>query len=319
MSLHAILTPPDLSLFRELTGVGEAELEVNFDGWSKLAVLSSDRVFLFPRRGRDEQLLHGARVSEALTALGVRCVPRVVGQWGEGVLSAGPFVAYERRLGVLWQYVEDDADLSAMSRLLESLGGAIASWHRLDLSLLPVELRGPGRFGRKQPWLNEFLEPDLVDDAADRVLRLLDPPTSWASIWRTALGGLAALPPVLLHGDVTEGQLLVDADGRVETVLDWDTAGIGHPLHDFDFGEWGFGIFGWEPDFASLRQVMWDAYRAGRSDAELPGWEQVHLLFTLAELAYFEQRERDGLNDDWGRTRLAHCRAALAPATESAA
>lgn len=319
MSLQAILTPPDLSLFRQLTAVGDAELEVNFDGWSKLAVLSPDRVFLFPRRGQDEQLLHGARVSEALSALGVHCVPRVVGQWGEGVLSAGPFVAYERRPGVLWQYVEDEADLPAMSRLLESLGGMIATWHRLDVSRLPAGLRGAGRFGPKQPWLNDFLDPHLADDAAGRVLRLLDPPTSWASIWRTAVNELAALPPVLLHGDVTEGQLLVDAEGRVETVLDWDTAGVGHPLNDFDFGEWGVGIFRWEPDFACLRQAMWDAYRAGRPELELPGREQVHVLFTLAELAYFEQQDRAGRNDDWGRTRLTHCRDAIGPATEAAA
>lgn len=316
MSLHAILTPPDLSLFRELTGVGDAELEVNFDGWSKLAVLSADRVFLFPRRGRDEQLLHGARVSEALSALGVRCVPRVVGQWDEGVLAAGPFIAYERRPGVLWQYVEDDADLPALARLLESLGGAIATWHRLNVASLPPELRGPGQFGPKQPWLNDFLDPGLVGAAADRVVRLLEPPPSWASTWRATLIDLATLPPVLLHGDVTEGQLLVDTDGRVETVLDWDTAGIGHPLYDFDFGEWGFGIFAWEPDFAQLRQAMWNAYRAGRPEADLPTWERVHLLFTLAEL---EQRERDSQNDDWGRKRLTHCRQALRPATEAAA
>ncbi len=40
-------------------------------------------------------------------------------------------------------------------------------------------------------------------------------------------------------------------------VLDWETAGVGHPLKDFDFGEWGYRIVAWERHFDVMRQRMW--------------------------------------------------------------
>lgn len=315
--IHAILNPPDVQRFRELTGVGDAELEVSFHGWVKLAVLTDDRVFLFPRRGRDARLVHGARVCEALASLAVDCAPRVVGQWPDGVLSAGPFVAFERRFGVAWHDVEDDRDLDEIERMLGSLGAAIATWHSIEVADLPTEVRRPPGFDGKQPWLDAFLDPARVDAAVEAAVRLLDPVPSRATVWRKTLRELATMPPVLVHGDVCENQLLVDAEGLVHTVLDWDTAGVGHLLLDFDFGEWGLAIFGWEPQFGRLRRVMWDGYRAGRPDTELPGADDVHLLFTLAELAYFEQNSRQGPLDAWGTTRLARCRDAIGPATDA--
>lgn len=314
--IHAVLVPPDLSRFRELTGVGHADLEVSFDGWSKLAVLTRDRVFLFPRWGRDAPLLYGARVCEVLSALGVRCVPRVLGRWPEGALSTGPFVAFERRSGTDWSVLEGDAGLAEVERMLQSLGGVIATWHRIPASSLPSDLRSPASLAPRHR-LGGFLDPARVDGAVEEVTRLLRAPARWASSWRTALRRLSAMAPVLVHGDVCENQLLVDGDGRVDTVLDWDTARVGHPLLDFDFGEWGVGIFGWEAQFARLRRAMWEGYRAGRLGVDLPNAEEVHLLFTLSELAYFEQQSLQGPMDNWGATRLARCRAAIGRATEA--
>ena len=111
--------------------------------------------------------------------------------------------------------------------------------------------------------------------------------------------------------------LLIDAEGRVTTVLDWDTAGAGHPLHDFDFGEWGFGLYRWEQEFPKFRQVVWDAYRSARGDAPLPSWEAVHLVFTISELGYFERRGRQGQLDEWGASRLVRLRRAIRSATQA--
>ncbi len=317
--VQAVLAPPDLRRFRELTGIGDAELDVRFDGWSKLALLTEDRVFLFPRRGCDAQLLHGARVCEVLSSLGVRCVPPVLGRWPEAALTAGPFVAFERRPGLGWQHVEDGVDVTAVEQMLASLGRAVATWHQIKVSELPPELRRPAGYGPKQPWLSGFMDPALADRCVDEVVRLLHPTPSCVSIWRATMQALSTMAPVLVHGDVCENQLLIDTHGRVDTVLDWDTAGIGHPLHDFDFGEWGFGIFAWEGQFARLRRSMWDGYRAGRPATDLPDAEDVHLLFTLADLALFEQRNIEGSLDEWGTARLAGCRAAIGPATDAAA
>lgn len=317
--INAVLAPPDLWRFRELTGVGNAHLEVSFHGWSKLAVLTEDRVFLFPRRGRDAQLLHGARVCEVLSSLGVDGVPRVLGSWPDGTLSAGPFVAFERRTGIAWHAVEDDRDLDEVGRMLSSLGAMIATWHGIAVSALPSEIRYEHDTDAKQGWLSDFLDPDRVDTAVDEVARLLRAEPTRAAVWRKALREVSAMAPVLVHGDVCENQLLVDERWLVHTVLDWDTARIGHPLLDFDFGEWGFGIFKWETQFAGLRRTMWESYRAGRPDVELPGADEVHLLFTLSELAYFEQSSLRGPLDEWGTARLAHCRNLIGPATAAIA
>lgn len=314
--VHAILPPPDLARFRELTGVGNVELEVSFSGWSKLAILTSEQLFLFPRRGRDTELLHGAMVCEELTRVDVECVPRVLGRWPDGLLSPGPFVAFENRPGTEWSILEGDADLEQMERVLRSLGGSIASWHRIDVSELSPEAQQP--FGvERSRWVTDFLHPTRAESAVDDVVRLLAADAAWASTWGRTVCQLSTMAPVLLHGDVHEGQLLVDESLCVRTVLDWDTAGVGHPLFDFDFGEWGIGIFAWEAEFPRLRRAMWESYRLVRGDADLPSGDEVNLLFTLAELAYFTQCELDGRIDEWGAKRLALLRTLIDPVTEA--
>ncbi|HVX42955.1 MAG TPA: aminoglycoside phosphotransferase family protein [Mycobacteriales bacterium] len=306
--INAVLTPPDLEKFRALTGVGDAPLEVNFEGWSKLAILTDDRVFLFPRWGQDELLIHGAVVCEALAE--VPYVPRVRQRWPEGTLSAGPFVAFDRRTGTPWIDREESASLAEFERMLRSLGQAIATWHRIDPTTLPAGVGKPGDFDEK-PWLSAFLDPVRVEDAVSQAVDLTRADKSTASVWRRVVPALARMKPVLVHGDACENQLLVDEQDRVHTVLDWDTAGIGHPLHDFDFGEWGIPIFRWETEFGRLRRAMWGGYCAelGASPATV---EEVHLLFTLAELAQVEERPAAG---SWAQRRLAACRAAIGPAT----
>jgi aminoglycoside phosphotransferase (APT) family kinase protein len=234
--------------------------------------------------------------------------------------ATGPFVAFERRSGTGWSEHEDSADLDGLERMLTSLGGLIARWHRLDVSRLPVDLRRP--LVQDRHWLTRLLDTDRVERTVDDAVRLLDAKPSWADQWRRTALRVASLPPVLLHGDVCENQLLVDDDLHVHTVLDWDTAGLGNPLLDFDFGEWGAAIFKWEAEFPRLRQAMWNAYTTKLDEAlgdDLPTAPEVHLLFTLKELAYFEEANAAGPIDDFGTARLARLRQQIGPATEAAA
>jgi aminoglycoside phosphotransferase (APT) family kinase protein len=314
--VSGVLNPPQLEEFRAVTGVDAASLEVDFTGWSKRALLTEGRVFLFPRRGREVALLHGAKVSDALHEAGVKFAPAVRGWWIDPELSFAPCVEFERRGGQLWSSLENNASIDQVEQMLQSLGAAIATWHCLNLSTLPGEVLVPANFDPK-PRLNRFLSPTDMEAAVHEVAQLADAPRSWTERWIAALEPIARLSPVLIHGDVCEGQLLVDASLRVATVLDWDTAGSGHPLHDFDFGEWGFGIFRWEVDFACLRQAMWDAYAAHVNIVGLPSAAQVHLAFTLSEFLYFEKRHRQGTLDAWRKTRRERIGQALGPATEA--
>jgi aminoglycoside phosphotransferase (APT) family kinase protein len=311
-----MLNPAQLAEFRAVTGVDAPTLAVDFTGWSKLAVLTEDRVFLFPRREREVGLLRGARVCDALAQAGVTVAPAVRGWWIDPEFSFAPCVEFERRGGPLWSSRENNASIDQVEQMLQSLGAAIATWHRRDLPTLPREVQVPATFESKST-LDRFLSPADMEVAVHEVAQLADAPRSWTERWIGALDPMARLSPVLIHGDVCEGQLLVDADLRVATVLDRDTAGIGHPLHDFDFGEWGFGIFEWEVDFARLRQAMWDAYAARVNTDWLPSAAQVHLAFTLSEFLYFGRRHRERSLDDWGKTRLERIGQALGPATEA--
>jgi aminoglycoside phosphotransferase (APT) family kinase protein len=82
-----------------------------------------------------------------------------------------------------------------------------------------------------------------------------------------ALERAQRLEPVLVHGDLHEGQLLVTADPphRLTAILDWQTARVDHPFVEFDLGEWGTALWrGHRTDLAELRGRAWDAYAAAR-------------------------------------------------------
>jgi aminoglycoside phosphotransferase (APT) family kinase protein len=128
--------------------------------------------------------------------------------------------------------------------------------------------------------------------------RLLNLPATRVDRWARAVQPLFDLPDVTVHGDIHEGQLLVDDTGTLTGVIDWETAGTCHPLKDFDFGEWGFWLFAeFEPAFAQLRQAAWTAYASARSLAI--DWLAPHLFFTVLDIATsapgtaWQQRRRD--------------------------
>ena len=82
-----------------------------------------------------------------------------------------------------------------------------------------------------------------------------------------ALARARALEPVLVHGDLHEGQLLVDPEPphRLTGILDWQTARVDHPFVEFDLGEWGTALWrGHRADFPELRRRAWDAYAGAR-------------------------------------------------------
>jgi aminoglycoside phosphotransferase (APT) family kinase protein len=298
--IHAVLIEPQLERFRELCGLDDMPLTATFEGWHRHAILSPDRVFLFPRDGsRFPGLLHEAAVLEALDGRGVPA-PRLLGQWRDPRVSPYPFIAVSRRPGRTWSGLETDATLEQWITVLSGLGLAIASWQRLNLRDLPRWMRS-----RSPQRLRDFarlLDRDALRDAASQVACRLDLPSRRATAWLRELEPLASMAPVLVHGDINEGQILVDDSLQVTGILDWETAGVGHPLKDFDFGEWGYGIFAWEPRFDVLRRHMWDAYtRAG--GGELPSWRAVHLFFCLTSIAQFSQEE---VLTAWGRHRLAN-------------
>ena len=226
--------------------------------------------------------------------------PRLLGQWRDPRVSPYPFIAVSRLPGRTWSRLEADATLDQLITVLSGLGQAIASWQRLNLRDLPRRIRS-----RRPQRLRDFarlLGIDALREAASQVACRLDLPSRRATAWLRELEPLASMAPVLVHGDINEGQILVDDSLHVTGILDWETAGVGHPLKDFDFGEWGFGIFAWEPKFDVLRRHMWESYTRARG-GELPSWRAVHLFFCLTSIPHFSQEED---LTTWQRDRLAN-------------
>jgi aminoglycoside phosphotransferase (APT) family kinase protein len=315
----AILTPPQLKRFREITGVTEAlaEFETDFDGWSKLALLTKDRAFLFPRRGRDDALLFSADACEALLGLGVSCVPRVIGRWHDAALAVGPFVALERAAGTSWQTLLGEASLPDITRVMANLGRTVATWHGLPVESLPSALRRDAQLEPKET-LRPLLDPSTAAQAVIEACAHaegFDQATSKRAA--AAMQELASMEPVLVHADMWEGQFFVDDNLEITTVIDWDPCGLAHPAHDFDLGEWDVALYEHEGHFPALRAAMWDGYAAALGRDDLPPASTVHLAFTIADLVRFERRSRDGTLDDWGARRLKACRDAIGPAIDA--
>ena len=249
-SVGAVLIPPQAARFASLTGADPDRLVLNVTGWNKLVLLDADRVFLFPRSAAGvEWFERELAVYRALAVTGLDIVPRLLGRWEDPDIYPFPFAAVTRLRG------EVPADAGA---LIGQLGRAIARWH---------ELEPPAQAGARPPrhhatdhhrWLRRALSPATSAAAAAEAASRLGRPGREA--WADLLARAARHVPVLVHGDIHEDQLLADG-GQLTGILDWETARVDHPFWDFDFGEWGTGL--WRRhrrDFSVLWERGWCAY-----------------------------------------------------------
>ena len=255
--VHAVLPPPQLRRFRELAGVGEEEaIEVVVGGWHKHVLLTADRAFLFPRHASHvEGFERELAVYDALADGGVPLVPAGLDRWRDDDVHPYPFAAVTRLRG---------SHLADPVGLFEQLGAAIAAWHDLPPPPALGDVSPPPDHDRPhQRWLHRALDPahthDAVEEAVDR-LRAFDRRAEW----REHLHAAATLARVLVHGDVHEDQLLAEHD-ELTGVVDWETARIDHPFFDFDFGEWGTGLWrAHRPEFPDLWRRLWTPYARAR-------------------------------------------------------
>ena len=306
--LEGVLHADRLDRFCLRFGLRRAALEANFDGWHKRVILSPDSAFLFPRY--DEDVPQVRREAAALAFLhNVDLVPTLIGAWDEPGISPYPFLQTERRFGTSYDDIEDELNLEGVANVLERLGAATAAWHSVATDDLPDVLSTvPEHDGVVDSLLSSATLRGRLEGAQQRLASVLPPDVapamSWVGVWERLLRPLTELPLVLTHGDVHESQLLVDDHLELVAVLDWDHAGLAHPVRDFNFGEWGFGIFAWEERFDELYRRYWDGYRSQREQS-LPDHHSVLLLRTLADA--IRKLERPGLSSWFDALRLRRC------------
>jgi aminoglycoside phosphotransferase (APT) family kinase protein len=280
--LWAVLIPPRLAYFRTLVGIGDSPLEVDFTGWNKYVVLSSERAYLFPRQAINlEWFERELAVYGALEPTGLRVVPRLLGQWRDDAVYPLPFAAVTRLHGL---------HPSDASVLLDQLGRAIAQWHEITPPALPGA-RPPAHHDRPDMrWLRRALNPATTRDAAAEAVGRLGH-RERLTRWTELLDVGAQHHDVLVHGDIHEDQLLA-VNGHLTGILDWETARIDHPYWDFDLGEWGTGL--WRRhrhDFSRLWSIAWRSYARERGlDTDATPLETA---FRLRQALYLLDNDRD--------------------------
>ncbi len=308
--LHAVLHEDRLDRFCRRFGLRRDQLEADFSGWHKRVILSPQHAFLFPRYHDDVAQIE--REAAALAVLDdLHLAPKLDGLWNEPDISPYPFLQTERRVGTSYAELEDDLTLDEVGLVLERLGATTARWHAIgsdDLSGLMKTIPAPD--GWSGVWLDaQVLRQDLAAHAAQLAEILPDdlaPSASWVDVWHRVLLPLTELAPVLTHGDVHETQLLVDDDLELLAVLDWDHAGLAHPVRDFNFGEWGFGIFSWEERFDILYERYWESYRRAR-DVALPDHRALLLYRALSDAVWAAERLAVEPTSWWSAHRLRNC------------
>jgi aminoglycoside phosphotransferase (APT) family kinase protein len=282
----ALIAPPRLARFRELAGIGEDDaIGADFTGWSKLVLLTRELAVLFPRDHTQVEALE--REVEALCALGpvgLSEVPSVVAVWDDRALFAHPVVAERRLPGAMLDHVVEDIDSEALAGVLDQVMALAARWHQADPGLLASR---PRRAHPKQARVDALVAADGIEPgeaAAEVAARLRLPPPQQHRL-EAVLERARSLQPVLVHGDLHEGQILVDVDLRVTGILDWQTARVAHPFTELDLGEWGTAAWrGHRRQFPQLRRRAWSTYAAARGlDTDLEDvfeafWSVVHAL-----------------------------------------
>ncbi len=209
-AVNAVLAPPQAERFARVADVDLSQLVLNVTGRNKLVLLDSDRVFLFPRSaigvGWFEREL---ATYQGLAKTQLDVVPRLLGRWQDPEIYPFPFAAVTRLRG------EVPAEPEA---LIEQLGEVIARWHELE----PPALAGarPPRHhdAAHHRWLRRALDPATSAEAAAEAADRLGRPER-ASAWADLLASAAQLAPVLVHGDIHQGQLLA-VGGRLTGILD---------------------------------------------------------------------------------------------------
>ncbi|MEU9273115.1 phosphotransferase family protein [Streptomyces sp. NPDC048251] len=228
-------------------------------------------------------------------------VPRMLGACEDEHVTGAPFYAMEYVDGVVVNTAADAHSLlpgvDARRRVAEALIDALVALHGID-----VDAVGLGGLARRDGYL-------------DRQLK------RWVAQWEAAglddLDGMAQLhawlvghrpaetDPCLVHGDFRLGNTLVDRDGQLLAVLDWELCTIGEPMLDL-----AYFLRSWTapdirpgleqplaavPGFGSGEELAaYYAERSGRSIGELDYWRAFTAWRSAAILGGVYRRYLDG-------------------------
>jgi hypothetical protein len=241
-------------------------------------------------------------------------MPKLLRVVDDARLSYYRFGVVSRLKGIPLWTIEQEMGVAEYETLLRNLGHQIALWHGIPLDdapkiVGPIEPADHDNLTDQYRWMLQVLSPATMDETLNAIACSVDmliaefgahrfrdlTSAKNRARWREVISELAALDPVLIHGDVAEAQILVRSRANLEItgIVDWSTAAIASPLFDFNFWEWGFEIWRFRGSFRRLRRAMWDAYLTERG-ISLSTIEGLHLFYVLQEV-YWVVKEREPL------------------------
>jgi aminoglycoside phosphotransferase (APT) family kinase protein len=221
------------------------------------------------------------REAEVLPAVGLGIAPRLLGLHRDEAIWPYPFLELTRIPGKSWDTVAGSVAFEDAAQCLERLGRQIARWHQVAT---PLRLRQRPSYLDMPRLTSAWTNADAIPATVDRAAQLLSPHLLEArpDVWEKALRPVAALDQATVHGELSDGQFLVDNELRITGVVDWDGLHAGHPLLDLDFGVGTYRIFPAGQRCTELRRRVWEAYAAERA-VPLPSWPCINLLWCLLD------------------------------------
>ena len=211
-------------------------------------------------------------------------IPRFIRSFRDQEFCPYEIGVLSRIQGDLLCNVIDDMDWPKVREVFLSVAGAAPGWHNVgpdeelykrhgasfaDLSPLPIMNR----------WLSWVLKPQIAMETLEWLHALLLAAakgegldtsfltrTGTKEAWCRAISELAALKPVILHGDLHDGQLILRPGSTVVTgVIDWDNFCLGNPVMDFSMAKWfPWKMWFFRKDFHDVRIEMWQRYLDAR-------------------------------------------------------
>jgi hygromycin-B 7''-O-kinase len=194
---------------------GGGDLRLVAEGSNVVFALGEDRFLkLFAPQFRAEREAEQVALETARARLSV-AVPALL---AEGSLEGWPYLVLGRVEGVPARHRWAELPRRARMRALERLGALVAELRALDPAGLPAD------------W--ESYAAMLRRTAVDRQRRLGAHPGLLAELPALLARPPAPEPPVFLHADLTDENVLLDGDGRVCAVIDFGDARSGPAAYE---------------------------------------------------------------------------------------
>ncbi|MHA2334826.1 MAG: phosphotransferase family protein, partial [Candidatus Hodarchaeales archaeon] len=298
--IHCVLNHEQLEFFCEKFNLEASAIKSNFDGWRKLVLYTDDRVFIFPRDPRGVKWLEREILAyEMMDSFDHLPVPKLIERVNDSNISYYEFAVVTRLKGIAYSKLEDEVSSDNLAKMLLNLAKVFTSWHEIPIKDLTPKIKQESNFDEtKYSWEIKVLNPSTMKEAFDHVhAKILEQAEKYhenlvdilrssktRSLWIDCLKEIVSLPHVFLHADIHEDQILVESKETMEItgILDWETVRIGNPVWEFNFFEWGFGIWDWWDHFSEFRRLMWKTYLEERG-IQLESLEGLDLFYTLSE------------------------------------